>query len=199
MVHTGYPSFGPRSGAASARHSLSSLCRRGSSDPLFSFSVPTVCRPACRVYSELRRDPRRERSEGSVFLRSSHSIPLSRVSRGHSSLATIPFTIMFFARPNPLTPIESYSYKKQGRGWVSRRTPPTQAVPSFSTAAKCVTRRKRRKPISFMPLLHDLRTPPGGGPRLFRLRGSPHSASLRYPFSLFASPLCLNAGGPIEP
>jgi hypothetical protein len=80
---------------------------------------------------------------------------------------------------------------------VSRRTSPTQTVPSFSAAAQCATRRKCRKPITFMRLLHNLRTLRVGVP--LALCCSAHSASLRYPFPLLASPHCLHAGGPNEP
>jgi hypothetical protein len=179
MVHTGYPSFGPRSDAASARHSLSSLCRDGSSDPLFS---PTTRPPA----------------ESDPFPLASFA---NRQTSQHSNLPTllrsIPLRITFFAHHHPLTIIESFSYKNRGRGWVSRRTFPTQTVPSFYTSAECATRRKCRKPITFMRLLHNFRTPGVGGTS--SLRGSLPSGSLRYPFPFLASPLRVNAGVPNEP
>jgi hypothetical protein len=44
-------------------------------------------------------------------------------SAGHSPQATIPFRITSFAHPHHLTPIESYSCKKQGRGWYPASPP----------------------------------------------------------------------------
>ena len=44
-------------------------------------------------------------------------------SAGHSPQATIPFRIISFAHPHHLTPIESYSCKKQGRGWYPASPP----------------------------------------------------------------------------
>jgi hypothetical protein len=179
--------------------------------PLRRRPLPNICHPACPERS------RGERSERSTFLSSlspssseffatsmlrkhrpfTDTVPPAALATSHSLLATIPFRIIFFAHPHHLTFSESYSYKKQGRGWVSRRTSPTQTVPFFSAAAQCATRRKCRKPITFMRLLHNLRTPRVGVP--LALRCSAHSASLRYPFPLLASPLCVNAGGPNEP
>jgi hypothetical protein len=234
MVHTGFPSSG--------------LCSGGSSDPFFSplcvlcFSAlssllsrfylldPTVCHPACP-------EPRRERSEGSVFLRSilasssafsvnsvlrntldraltatsttlanmhadfqssriaqrsSLASCLPRVSRGHSPLATIPFRITSFADPYHVTPTESYSYQKQGRGWGVLH--PAQTPPLFSTASKHPTHRNARNSILFMDLLYSSLDIRGGG--WLSLRGSAYSAPLRYPFPLFASPPWLNRRGP---
>jgi hypothetical protein len=139
MVHTGFTSSG--------------LCSGGSSDPFFSplcglcfsalssppprlfLAITTVCLPACP-------EPRRERSERSAFLGSS-------LATHHSPLATIPFRITFFADPHPLTPIESYSYKKQGRGWGPRQLTPTQAL------STCVTHSNTRNLNLFMRLLYD--------------------------------------------
>lgn len=65
-------------------------------------------------------------------------------SAGHSPQATIPFRIISFAYPHHLTPIESYSCKKQGRGWYPE--PPTQPLPLFSTASKHPTHSNARLP-----------------------------------------------------
>jgi hypothetical protein len=40
---------------------------------------------------------------------------------------------------------------------------PTQILPAFCTVAGCATRRNARNSFRFMSLLHDLRTPGGGG------------------------------------
>jgi len=111
----------------------------------------------------------------------------------HSPLVTIPFRITSFADPHHLTPTESYSYKKQGRGWGVLH--PTQTLPLFSTASKHRTHRNACNSNFFMGLLHSSLYTRGGGICL-SLRGSPHSAPLRYPFPLFASPPWLNTRGP---
>ena len=118
---------------------------------------------------------------------------LPRVSRGHSPFATIPFRITSFADPCHVTPTESYSYKKQGRGWGVLH--PAQTIPLFSTASKHPTHRNARNSSFFMGLLHSSRYTRGGGICL-SLRGSAYSAPLRYPFPLFASPHWLNTRGP---
>jgi hypothetical protein len=81
----------------------------------------------------------------------------------HSSASVIPFRITSFADPHPLTPIESHLCKKQGRGWGIKGPNPTQPLPHFPTTSKHPTRSNARNSITFMPLLHNLRTPPGGG------------------------------------
>jgi hypothetical protein len=118
---------------------------------------------------------------------------LPRVSRGHSPLATIPFRITSFADPYHVTPTESYSYKKQGRGWGVLH--PAQTIPLFSTASKHPTHRNARNSCFFLGLLYSSLDIRGGGIWL-SLRGSAHSAPLRYPFPLFASPPWLNTRGP---
>jgi hypothetical protein len=184
MVHTGHPSSGPRSGAASA--------------PLLSAFLRPLsrkCHPACAERSRRERSNPRFRPcrKGSAFLRSSLATRSPRVSRGHSSLATIPFRIKSFADDLPLTPIESHLYKKQGRGWG------LDHFPLSPSADKCATHSNARNPNLFMRLLHGSLDTPGVGVCLFPLRSSAHSASLRYPFPLLASPLRVNAGGPNEP
>jgi hypothetical protein len=75
--------------------------------------------------------------------------------------ATIPFRITSFAYLHQLTPIESYSCKKQGRGYPALT--PAQALPYFSTASKHPTRSKARNSILFMRLLHTSRHTGGWG------------------------------------
>jgi hypothetical protein len=75
--------------------------------------------------------------------------------------ASIPFRITSFAHPHHLTPIESYSCKKQGRGDIQRH--PAQALPIFPTASKHPARRNGHKPSHFMCLLHILWIPLGWG------------------------------------
>src|SRR5208282_1896372 len=122
----------------------------------------------------------------------------------------IPFRITFFAHPYHLTPIESYSCKKQGRGWHPQHLHPTQCLPSFSTPSKRPTRRNTPKSNPSTDLLTFLCIPRGGGgatifgyshqglsiytsqvtghgtPVMSSLRVSAHSASLRYPFPRFS-------------
>ncbi len=76
-------------------------------------------------------------------------------------LATIPFRITSFAHPHHLTPIESHSCKKQGRGVGYPN--PTHALPHFSTTSKHPTHNTARKSTLFMRLLHNSRHTPGGG------------------------------------
>jgi hypothetical protein len=143
----------------------------------------------------------------------------------HSFGATIPFRIVFFAHPHHLTPIESHSCKKQGRGWRIRRFHATQALPLFSTPSKHPTHRNARNSNRFMRILTILWIPGGGGetiipgclhqsfstfasqvtchgtPVTSSLRGSANSAPLRYPFSRFSTthyPLFTTHGPPPE-
>jgi hypothetical protein len=122
------------------RRTLIRLCRCGAFAPLCSSTRPM---PA---------------ESGSHFLSLPGNFQAFQPSNFQLFLRSIPFRFTFFAHPHYLTLTESYSYKKQGRGWGAQRLALTQAVPSFSTAAECAIRRKRRKPITFTPLLHDLRT-----------------------------------------
>ena len=114
----------------------------------------------------------------------------------HQALATIPFRIIFFAHPHRLTPIESYSYKKQGRGW---GIPSSLTLPPFSTTSKHSTHSNASNPNFFIYLPHDSLDTQGVGACPFSLRGSAHSASLRYPFPRLASPPFMMLGGPNEP
>src|SRR5580704_5592435 len=80
-----------------------------------------------------------------------------------SNLSTSPransHRIIFFAHPHPLTPIESYSYKKQGGG-----VPLTQCHGRWASCL-CATRRNPHNSNPFMGVRHNSRTPPprGGG------------------------------------
>jgi hypothetical protein len=161
MVHTGHPSSGPRSGAASARHSLSTLCRCGSSDPLLSAFLRPLsrkCHPACAERSRSERSNSRFRPcrKGSTFLRSSLATRLPRVSKGHSPLATIPFRITSFTDHRPLTPIESNLYKKRGGGWGPEH------FPLFPSGQVCDAQ-QRSQPQSFHALTSRFSGYPGGG------------------------------------
>jgi hypothetical protein len=97
--------------------------------------------------------------EGSTSNRPSFR-PLSAVDCKLSAVSCRPFfpnshRIIFFAHPHPLTPIESYSCKKQGRGWGIRDFLSAQSLPLFSTPSKHSTRSNARNPIPFMRLLHS--------------------------------------------
>ena len=123
-------------------------------------------------------------------------------SAGHSPQATIPFRITSFAHPHHLTPIESHSCKKQGRGRylapppnpflffphrVNMQHAATPASPLFS----CV--------YSTLPVTPGVGVLSSGGQGIFAmriaghgalttcsLRASANSASLRYPFPHFS-------------
>src|SRR5580658_2312225 len=61
--------------------------------------------------------------------------------------ASIPFRITFFAHPHPLTLIESYSCKKQGRGWVTHGLRPAAQT-------------RPRSPVPPRPPLHKINALP---------------------------------------
>jgi hypothetical protein len=119
------------SGVASARYFISSLCRCGSLDPLFV---------------SVRRLPS---NPDSVLLSPLGNLPTFQPSNFQTILRSIPFRITFFAYPHHLTLTESYSYKKQGRGWGSQHLAPTQAL------STCATRSNTRNPNFFSHLLHN--------------------------------------------
>jgi hypothetical protein len=95
------------------------------------------------------------------------SAPL--LSHRHSPDAAIPFRITSFAHPHHLTPIESYSCKKQGRGWGIQRFNPAQPLPLFSTTSRHPAHSTAHMSTLFMRLLHgSLDTRSGGrSPSLF--------------------------------
>ncbi len=175
MVHSGYPSFGPCSGAASARHSLFSLCRGGSSDPLFS-PLPAASQNAL--------------------------IPIPTPDVQSSTLDSPSPTTFVDAvdAASSISPLFA-TLTKNTRGGGTPSLGPTQPLPLFSTPSKHPTQSKPCNPSSFMALTSQPAHTPGRGQPspAFALCGSAHSASLRYPFPPLASPLCLNAGGPNEP
>src|SRR5580704_11164425 len=74
----------------------------------------------------------------------------------HSSLATIPFRMIFFAHPHRLTTIESYSCKKHGRG-VSRLTLP---LFSYSYALLVQNTRGWRNGVCSKPFRRWIRRQP---------------------------------------
>jgi hypothetical protein len=163
------------------------------------YSQPNTCHP--------------ERSEESAFLRPlpasssvfsvtsvlrktrpfTDTVPAAALATRHSSLATIPFRITFFADPNPLTPIESYSYRKGGRGVGS------PAPASFLPSGQVRDAEQRPQLPSFQALTSRFSVYPGEGFCTFSVRGYAHAACLRYLFPFSASPLCLNAGVLNEP
>src|SRR5580704_12358219 len=71
--------------------------------------------------------------------------------------------IIFFAHPHPLTPIESYSCKKQGGGGPH---PDRLASLFHCLVTSALTRRNARNSNPFMGLLHNSRTPQGGRARI---------------------------------
>jgi hypothetical protein len=89
--------------------------------------------------------------------------PAPLPSPRHSPTAAIPFRITFFAYPYHVTPIESDSCKKQGRGWGIQGHSPTQALLLISTASKHPTHSNSRNSIPLMRLLHSFLDTPGGG------------------------------------
>jgi hypothetical protein len=64
-------------------------------------------------------------------------------SAGHPPEATIPFRITSFAHPHHLTPIESYSCKKQGRGWY-----PAPPPSPFLVFPQRVTSNSQQRPFT---------------------------------------------------
>jgi hypothetical protein len=175
MVRSHNPFSCIRSGVALARHFLSSLCRSGSLDPLF---VP------------VRRPPPKPDSVLPSLL---GNLPTFQPFNFQTIPRSIPFRIIFFAHPHHLTLTESYSYRKQGRGWGSQHLAPTQALRT------CGARSNARNPNLFIHLLLDSLDTQGVGGCLFPLRGSAHSATLRYPLPRLASPPCLKLGALNEP
>src|SRR5277367_1491474 len=90
------------------------------------------------------------------------SAPL--LSPRHLPHAAIPFRITSFAHPHHLTPIESYSCKKQGRGWSPyQRFHAAQALPLFSTSSKHPTQRNTHISTLFMRLLNTSHHTRGSG------------------------------------
>src|SRR5580698_3900419 len=91
-----------------------------------AFSSPELCPPCVSAFGSLP-----------CFCSGGSSDPRFSPLRDSFDV-TIPFRITFFAHPHHLTPIESYSCKKQGRGYPALT--PAQALPYFSTASKHATR-----------------------------------------------------------
>ena len=149
------------------------------------YPVYPACPVYAESRSEPRREPRSERTRKALRARSLHR-PGRGVRRllrpgrlvgvhperleSFSSPDLCPFNfrlstvnylpnshrIIFFAHPYPLTPIESYSCKKQGEG--------VPLTPSRWRGAlcPCATRRNARNFNHFIRLLHNSRTPRGG-------------------------------------
>jgi|SRR5580704_13216183 hypothetical protein len=113
------------------RRTATRLCRCGTSAPLFS--------PTRRMHAE----------SGSSFFSSCENPQTFQHSNVPTLPRVIPFRITFFAHPHHLTLTESYSYKKQGRGWVLGQLPPAQ-VKSI-----CATHSNTRNPNLFIHLLND--------------------------------------------
>jgi hypothetical protein len=112
--------------------------------------------PIMRLLHNLRTPP----GWGSL-LASHHSPVLSEVERAlvyasSSPMATIPFRIIFFVHPHPLTPIESYSCKKQGGGG------PFQSPPLLSPTTPADAQR-HPQPLSVHGLTSRFSGYPGGG------------------------------------
>jgi hypothetical protein len=158
-----------------ARHALTRLCRCGALAPLFS---------------PIRRTPAKS---GSSFLSFLGNLPTFQPFNFQTIPRSIPFRITSFADPHPLTLIESHLYKKQGRGWGPRHLAPTQAL------STCPARSNTHNPNLFIRLHRYSSMPRAVGVGLLPLRGSPHFASLHYPFPRFASPPRLKLGAPDEP
>jgi hypothetical protein len=95
----------------------------------------------------------------SPFLSFFGNLPTFQHSNFQTILRSIPFRITSFADPHPLTLTESYSYKKQGRGWGIRRSP---AFPLFSTTTKYPTHSNARNSNFFMRLLDSSPDTQGG-------------------------------------
>jgi hypothetical protein len=107
-----------------------------------------------------------ERSEGSAFL--------PTLATHHSPLTTIPFRITSFACPHPLTPIESYSCKKQGGGG------PLQFPPLLSPTTPADAQ-QRPQPLSAHGLTSRFSGYPGGGVTTHHSLPTTHSLPLETP------------------
>jgi hypothetical protein len=151
-----YPVYAePQSDPRRARATLSA-------EPVLS--SPKLCALCASVFSSPDLCPFNFRLhalsvvEGSTSNRLSFR-PLPAVDCKLSAVSCRPFfpnshRIIFFAHPHPLTPIESHSCKKQGRGWVICECLSAQSLPLFSTPSKHPTRSNARNPIPFKGLLH---------------------------------------------
>lgn len=137
------------------RRILSRLCRCGSSDALFA----SVRRPRAEADSH--------------FLSSFGNLQAFQHSNFQTFLRSIPFRIASFADPHHLTPIESHSCKKQGRGWGIRALNPTQPLPLFPTASQYLARSNTRNSNRFKCLLYGSLDTPGVG--LLLLAGLPRT------------------------
>ena len=106
-------------------------------------------------------------------------------------ISPIPFRMISFAHPHPLTPIESHLYKNGGGGRVSFPIySPTQAILLFSTASKHSSHTHRQQLHSFHSLTYMFHRHPGWGspviisissplpPRHFRPRNTTSPISL---------------------
>jgi hypothetical protein len=114
-----------------ARHTVTRLCRCGGLTPLFSPTRRRLAKSVSRLLSSYGNLQTFQHSNVPTFLRS------------------IPFRITSFAHPHHLTLTESYSYKKEGRGWVPGHLAPSQAQ------STCATHGNTRNPNLFIHLLRD--------------------------------------------
>jgi len=122
------------------------------------------------------------RHEGSV-VEGSTARPEQRRRVNRTSLHPFPNShrIIFFAHPHPLTSIESYSCKKQGRG--VPLTPSRERRPS----CLCATRKNPSNSSLLMRLLHNSRTPRGwGSTSITRHSPAPRATELTQSASAFS-------------
>ncbi len=144
---------------SSLRTSFPRPCRYGAPAPRFS-----PCRCSGGSSDPRPSQTRPLRSPCVCFFRgSAPNLQTFQHSNLPTSISTIPFRITSPAHPRHLTPIGSYSYKKQGRGLGYSGLPSTQALPLFSTVSKHPTHRSSRNSILVMRLLHTSRHTRGGG------------------------------------
>ncbi len=103
------------------------------------------------------------------LLRARH---LSLILPNLSRKATIPFRITSFANPHHLTPMDSYSYKKQGEGVAGPRSlfqlPPNSSV--RHSKARLPRAEARGNPFPLMGLPHRPLDAPGCPPAPFALQ-----------------------------
>ena len=144
-------------------------------NPLRELKSPSIVRARCRCSPSVQERAKAEQTtllfsktckhgisqvfsiheltcaRGYVFPGSFPQLPFQKVT-------TIPFRITSFAHHHPLTPIKSYSCKKQGGG--------LPLTPSRGRGASrlCATRRNASNSNPFMGLHHNWRTPGGGRP-----------------------------------
>jgi hypothetical protein len=116
----------------------------------------------------------RAAAQGTKNTRGWVSVPIvNPISQFNRRFISNSHRITSFAYPHPLTPIESYSCKKQGEGV------PLAPSRRRGTSYLCVTHRNPRNPNFFMRLLHNSRTARGWGAATHHSLPTTHCSPLK--------------------